>query len=276
MLSTRVCVLVLTLPAASCLSTLIGSRWRIKLDLGLEPGSWMPNTIEGWGASGSRCIVNVDVEFDADAAETSEELVGPAKQTRVLTALNASSIVTLQGEQQVTFTSGGWCVQRRIGWKDDEEGELRFWLDCESGCTRGDVSVPVGERIFFCTSCFDDANGVKTLVAQQKETTEKLAVAEAQVEQDAKDDANEGLLAKALNMRQKINRQEELQVLGWKKAFFERELPDLGIDQRPAHITPGSLSLQRSRGVGPFARASYHILGRFSAEPVAFGAAEWR
>ena len=128
----------------------------------------MPNTIEGWGASGGRCIVNVDVSFDEKAAGRSEELVGPEDMTRSLTAGSASSIVTTRGEEQIQFASGGWCVQRTMFGKPEDQGELRFWLDCVSGASRGDVSVPANERLYFCTQVFDDAKGLaQALKAKQ-------------------------------------------------------------------------------------------------------------
>ena len=42
------------------------------------------------------------------------------------------------------------------------------------GCQRGDVSVPAGERIFFCTSVWDDAAGLKAMAAERVEVAEKL------------------------------------------------------------------------------------------------------
>ena len=164
-------------------STLLGTSWRLKLDVGLEPGSWMPKKIDGWGASGARLLVDALVDFEASPAGESEELVGPLDQTRLLTARGGSKIVTFEGEQEVSFESGGWCVQRPLLSKPaEQEGLLRFWLDCPSGCAKNDVSVPRGERIFFSTGAWDDADGVQDLRAKASAAAAQLSALESEDE----------------------------------------------------------------------------------------------
>ena len=253
-------------------STLTGTDWQIKLNLGLEDGSWMPNTIEGWGASGGRAIVNVHCTFLADAAGEGEELVGPASQTRVLKAQGASTIVTAKGEEQVVFNSGGWCVQRPMGARPESEGELRFWLDCESGVTRGDVTVPVGERLFFCTSVWDDSDGLEQLALEKANAEEKLAEmitgSEEEEERGASSLEAIPLLGDALALRRRVLLQEEQMRARERSKYFERCLPLLGDDDRPAQLAPqGVISLKRTRGQGPFTKSAFHILGKFTGEP---------
>ena len=164
-------------------STLLGTSWRLKLDVGLEPGSWMPKKIDGWGASGARLLVDALVDFEASPAGESEELVGPLDQTRLLAARGGSKIVTFEGEQEVSFESGGWCVQRPLLSKPaEQEGLLRFWLDCPSGCAKNDVSVPSGERIFFSTGVWDDADGVQDLRAKASAAAAQLSALESEEE----------------------------------------------------------------------------------------------
>ena len=164
-------------------STLLGTSWRLKLDVGLEPGSWMPKKIDGWGASGARVLVDALVDFEASPVGESEELVGPLDQTRTLTARGGGKIVTFEGEQEVSFESGGWCVQRPLLSKSTEqEGLLRFWLDCPSGCAKNDVSVPPGERLFFSTGVWDDADGVQDLRAKATATAAQLSALESEEE----------------------------------------------------------------------------------------------
>ena len=164
-------------------STLLGTSWRLKLDVGLEPGSWMPKKIDGWGASGARLLVDALVDFEASPAGEGEELVGPLDQTRLLTARGGSKIVTFEGEQEVSFESGGWCVQRPLLSKPaEQEGLLRFWLDCPSGCAKNDVSVPPGERLFFSTGVWDDADGVQDLRAKASATAAQLSALESEEE----------------------------------------------------------------------------------------------
>ena len=161
-------------------------------------------------------------------------------------------------------------MQRTFGSKPDDEGELRFWLDCDSGCARGDVSVPTGERLFFCTSVWDDAAGLAAFVDEKARVEAQLSAA-----QQPDDSAAEGgwldrvpLLGDALAFRKRIEESEELDGLLRRRDYFERYLPDLGTDERPAQIATGSVSLKRARAGGlGFAGNAYHVLGQFSAQP---------
>ena len=173
-------MITLTLSVATpsaALSTLASSRWRLKLNFGLEDGSWMPKTVDGWGESGARLLVTTDVAFEdgivvrpRDASGRSvdgETLVGPPGDTRVLRVLQTSSVVTERGEEQVAFGDGGWCVQRPFGRPEDEEGRLGMYLDCTSGCSKRDVAIEAGTRVFFTGAVWDDAEGLRTLAAQR-------------------------------------------------------------------------------------------------------------
>ena len=75
----RLVLLVLHTSSAAAMSTLIGSRWQLKLDIGLEPGSYLARS--DWGASGGRLRFNVDVDFEDTPSTVSEELVGPLSGT---------------------------------------------------------------------------------------------------------------------------------------------------------------------------------------------------
>ena len=185
-------MITLTLVATptAALSTLASSRWRLKLNFGLEDGSWMPKTVDGWGESGARLLVTTDVAFEdgivvrpRDASGRSvdgETLVGPPGDTRVLRVLQTSSVVTERGEEAVAFGDGGWCVQRPFGRPADEEGRLGMYLDCTSGCAKRDVAIVPGTRVFFTGAVWDDAKGLRTLAAQRDELQAALKAIEAQ------------------------------------------------------------------------------------------------
>ena len=59
-------------------SALTGSSWRLRLDVGRQPGSAMPAE---WAASGARLSLTLDVRFNEEEAPSSmeERLLGPAK-----------------------------------------------------------------------------------------------------------------------------------------------------------------------------------------------------
>ena len=66
-------------------SALVGTKTKLKVDIGREKGTWMPSD---WASSGARLQVNVEVEFTNDAVVTNDdavdEFVGSASSTRVL------------------------------------------------------------------------------------------------------------------------------------------------------------------------------------------------
>ena len=167
------------------------------------------------------------------------------------------------------------CVQRTVFAKPDEQGELRMWLDCTSGLKRGDISVPAGERVYLCTQCWDDAEGLKELLRYKSEVDAEVAGSAAGAANSRGDDDADQLwdkvpmLGEALKWRRRYEEQEAALTLKQKAAYVAQNFPDLGDDARPAQIAPqGTLSLKRTRGAGPFAKSSYHILGTFSVEPL--------
>lgn len=232
----------------------------------------------GWGASEGRLILNTIVKFEEGIATEAEELVGPAKNTRVISAKGgAATFVSFEGAQEVTFTSGGWCVQRTLGADKESEGLLRFWLDCPSGATKGDVTIDAGERIFFSTGVYDDAAELKRLAEQRDALATSEADAEAQRRKLQKEADEGNLLAKVAAFRAKVTAEDERMTLRYQRQFFER-LPGLGLGPAAITVGPGQcgLSVKRQSGSpGLFGRSSvYHILGRYEMEPLLHGEEE--
>ena len=264
---------------SAALSTLASSRWRLKLNFGLEDGSWMPKTVDGWGESGARLLVTTDVAFEdgivvrpRDASGRSvdgETLVGPPGDTRVLRVLQTSSVVTERGEEAVAFGDGGWCVQRPFGRPADEEGRLGMYLDCTSGCSKRDVAIAAGTRVFFTGAVWDDAKGLRTLAAQLDELRAALKAREAQRADAAEPAGLEALplVGGAFAARRMFAEAEEMQVLKSKQRFFEQYFPNGVADGAAAHFEPrGTMSLKVTNGAGIMATTSYHVLGTYSAE----------
>lgn len=262
-------LLVVALLPLGYTSTLCGTSWRVTLDVGLERGSWMPKNVEGWGASGTRLVVSTLVDFKEAPAQQGEELVGPQRQTQILTARGGGKIVTFEGEQAVTFESGGWCVQRPFGANaDSDEGLLRFWLDCTTGCTKSDVSVLPGERIFFSTGTWDSAAGLEKLRADRAATEETLRTLEEAEAKGEPQDEDFWSNFPGVALRRGVARQQQLDLLRSRQSYFESWS---GLDKGQVALMAkrGSMSLKRQRGSGMLARTvgtEYHILGTFKAE----------
>jgi len=252
-----------------------------------------------WGSSGARLLLDAVVAFDASASAEGEELVGPKGQTRVLRVSGASgSIINFEGRQEVIFKSGGWCVQRSYGSKAEDEGALRFWLDCESGAERGDVSVERGERLFFTTSVWDDRDGLAKLAKAAEENGAKLkevkrkqqlrrerttdTAAKTYAGNGGDDDNNKSKVDQLLGMlpamlpglqklsdfREAVAQEEERTRLEAQQSSFRR-IPSLTKDNAPAAIEKGGISVKRessSAGALGGGKLVYHVLGSFEME----------
>ena len=231
----------------------------------------MPKIVDGWGASGARVLVDAHVQFAADQASESEVLVGPLETTRVLTAQGGGRIVTFEGEQVMTFKSGGWCVQRPLFSKPtQDEGLLRFWLDCPSGCAKNDVSVPPGERLFFSTGVWDSTDAMRAQRAKAVTCAENLKALEAE---GAEGGSNGGDLLTKIPVfgpvRRQVLREEKLAALRRSQAYYA-SFPGLDAEGMPALIaTKGSLSLKSEPSAAArWKPRGYIYLGKFDAEPL--------
>ena len=87
---------------------LIGSRWKLTLDIGRERGTWMP---PGWGASGRRILVPIAVEL------REEGVVEP---------------IAVGAFLPMTLSAGKWRL----------EGDALKFDVAMSGMTRGDIELP--------------------------------------------------------------------------------------------------------------------------------------
>jgi len=68
-------------------SLLTNTKWKVRLDIGLQPGTWMPKRFPGWAESGARLVVDADIEFTDDllpSNKRSEQLVGPRDRTGIV------------------------------------------------------------------------------------------------------------------------------------------------------------------------------------------------
>ena len=140
----------LTLNAFSC---------RVTLNIGREPGTWMP---DDWAASGARMSLPLDVTFSDEPVECTEpnflqnrdvklpSLPGEGSSTSRLQC-SGGSFVGAQGEVVVKADGGAWSAQ-----PTGQCGEhlLRFYLDFPEGAARNDVSLPAG-RLYFSSACWD-------------------------------------------------------------------------------------------------------------------------
>ncbi|KAL3904833.1 MAG: hypothetical protein SGARI_004740, partial [Bacillariaceae sp.] len=80
------------------------TEWKLTLDVGLQPGTWMPKRYPGWAESGARLGLDVQVKFTSMPAPTAESLVGPLTETyQILVTSPPCTFVSLEGQQTAEF-----------------------------------------------------------------------------------------------------------------------------------------------------------------------------
>eukprot|EP00568_Trieres_chinensis_P001655 CAMPEP_0183301350 /NCGR_PEP_ID=MMETSP0160_2-20130417/7498_1 /TAXON_ID=2839 ORGANISM="Odontella Sinensis, Strain Grunow 1884" /NCGR_SAMPLE_ID=MMETSP0160_2 /ASSEMBLY_ACC=CAM_ASM_000250 /LENGTH=295 /DNA_ID=CAMNT_0025463949 /DNA_START=19 /DNA_END=906 /DNA_ORIENTATION=- len=255
-------------------SSLTSTRWKLRLDVGLQPGSWMPKRFPGWAESGARLGLDVEVQFTNRPSATREVLVGPKDSTFELQVCSpTSTFVSERGQETVNFTDGGWCIQRpnnsvknAQGSLVKPEGLLRFWLDCPTGAKRQDVEIRQNTRIFFTTGVWDDP---EVVMAQDAEYQAVLKQLQELVDQARSDKAKErsNFFEELQTFRKMVGDSKEFDLLKSRKEDLECALPPVGSAVSPngVQIAPsGSLVIKGNSIPDWLPGSEYLILGTFS------------
>ena len=270
------------------------TKWRVRLDVGLQPGTWMPKRYPGWAESGGRLVVDADIEFTDDLLPEhlrGEPLVGPKDETGIVKVnhlghdkdtkepYNPSTFVSEKGTQTVRFTDGGWCIRRpqtdvrnAEGSKVQPGGILGFWLDCESGAVRRDVEIFPNTRIFFTTGVWDDPAGVQALEEEYRVAVDELHAIEERTRAARSADAeqNKNFFDQLKDVRTMFVDAEEYDKLKLRKEKLERRSPPKssakaknGVKMAPN----GSLVIKGNPNMPDWMPTTeYLILGTFSSK----------
>jgi len=185
-------------------SSLVDTQWDLKLDVGLQPGTWMPKRFPGWAESGARLgLGDIKVQFTNIPSKQGETLLGPLAETYQLDLVSPiCTFVGRNGVQQVEFApTGGWCIQRPTGNVRNAagstvkpEGLLRFWLDCKSGAKRQDVEIFPNTRIFCTTGVWDDPEGLKAQKEEYERVVQELDEIQEKTRQKKKEGKDQNVL----------------------------------------------------------------------------------
>jgi len=277
-------------------SMLTTTKWRVRLDVGLQPGTWMPKRYPGWAESGARLVVDADIEFTDDLLPKqlrAEPLVGPKDETGIVkvnhlgsntksdgsddSTYNPSTFVSEKGTQTVTFTDGGWCIKRpqvdvknAEGQKVQPGGILGFWLDCESGASRRDVEIFPKTRIFFTTGVWDDPAGLTALEDEYKVALADLTAIEERTRASRADAENKNWFDQVKDVRTMFTDADEYDKLRNRKERLERQSPPKSSTQAKngVKMAPnGSLVVKGNQNMPDWMPTSeYLILGTFSSK----------
>lgn len=259
-----------------CLSPLVGTQWKLNLDVGLQPGTWMPKRFPGWAESGARLGLGLEVEFSDQKSNQRESLVGPKEDTYELVVTSPQcTYVSERGQETVTFTSGGWCIQRpkdvirnAAGSLVQPEGLLKFWLDCPTGAKRRDVEIREGTRIFFTTGVWDcdDPNVMKAQDKEYRNTLAQLEELTNDTIEVRKESEDTNMLQNIKSFGDLVGKSKEFDRLKSLKEKYERELPPIGtsVASNGVQIAPtGSLVIKGNSIPDWLPGSEYLILGKF-------------
>jgi len=125
------------------------TRWRVNLNIGREPGTWMP---QDWGVSGERLYLNLELEFSNEQLYEREEFLNGISGTKVLKAVHNEAYLSptlKEGGRQVRVKNGGWRVAPGEG--PVGTTVLRFYVELEEQTQHNgsDVYAPAGR--IYCT-----------------------------------------------------------------------------------------------------------------------------
>jgi hypothetical protein len=215
---------------------LVDTEWKLQLDIGLEPGTWMPKRYPGWAESGARLGLSVSIQFAKAQSTTAESLVGPLMETyQLIVTSPQATFVSVDGQQTVDFNwIGGWCIQRpeatvrnAQGSLVKPEGLLRFWLDCQSGAKRQDVEIPPGTRIFFTTGLWESPSVVKTQEKEYETLLKEIKELAEQAKKKKEQAKDQNILQYLGTLRDLVGFSQQYDILTARRDAYERALPPL-------------------------------------------------
>lgn len=250
------------------LKLLDGTRWRLMLNIGREPGTWMPKT---WGISGDRLYLNLELEFTPGQLYEQEDFFNGVSGSKVLNVIhNEANLAPCmqEGGRRVRVKNGGWRVVPGEG--PMGTAVLRFFFDVEEETRhRGsDVYLPSGR--VYCT-CGYFPMGARSNAdggLSKREELEK-EVHELELEYQGLQNANDGddnlfSLTKLKRAKDMMDIRRAATELG--KAIQqermrepERSLLRLSQDQSVGLTREGGICCKKQKGVA----LEYHILGKF-------------
>ena len=129
--------------ASKAAASLSGFECVMTLNIGREPGTWMP---QEWASSGARLSLPLKMYFDnaeVDLGFPGEEALEGRYARRL--RCDGGSFVGAQGEVKVQPTGGAW-IAKATG--QPGVSSLRFYVDFPEEARRNDVTLPAG-RVFF-------------------------------------------------------------------------------------------------------------------------------
>lgn len=249
-----------------------GTRWKVSLSIGREPGTWMPST---WGKSGSRINVSFVMDFTpSQLYDRDDFLRGSYAGCKVLHVVNNQATLgptVSEGARTYPVTDGGWRIIKGEGPMGTDL--LRFYVEFNERVAHsgGDVDVPKG-RVYCSCGYFPFAEGGGGDGSAREAFTKELTIIE---ERTAALRTKRAEITNPFNF-EGINLSREIFRLNQQAEMINGKLMVASIrepDRRLLRFSKGGdVGLTKEGGVciqvnkGP--AIEYHILGRFGIASV--------
>ena len=135
--------------------TMNNMETQLTLNIGREPGTWMPKE---WGASGARLSLPMKVRFAEEVVDVGfpgEETLGTSRFARKVYC-EGGSFIGADGETFVKATGGAWATESS---GIPGASTLNFFIDFPEAAERNDVSLPEG-RVFFSGAVWESKDAL--------------------------------------------------------------------------------------------------------------------
>lgn len=245
--------------------------WKIMLNVGREPGTWMPKT---WGISGERLLLQLQVQFRPDRlVEREDFLGGGAGSGGVCHVIQNDAVFgpsMTESAKHVRFRDGGWRIGRGEGPLGTDV--LRFYVDLEEKVERGDVYCPAG-RVYCTCGYFDVSHRGHSRKVDAQRKLDDLADKYNNI-LDEMNEEGAFSLKRMLLWKGMVQCQADIDKTNRMMNDLKVMEPDLSLLRLSRKRDIG---LTREGGVcckvqkGPAGFYEYHILGRFEAASVEHG-----
>jgi len=251
------------------LELLDDTHWKIALNIGREPGTWMPKT---WGISGERLLINLEVCFTKDRLYEREDFLGSDENARICHVIDQQCMVgptMSEGSRTFVVKDGGYRICKNDGPLGTDL--LRFYVDVQEVIqhTGSDVYCPKG-RVYCTCGFFPENRG--TLANKKLHIRRELQDLELEIQnlQEAID--------KTTNWMKKMSLMKQLfQLTNLKKTDLDRQLLNAQVTEPDTALLRFSrkkdVALTKEGGVcckvkKEAGRYEYHILGKFGVGAV--------
>jgi hypothetical protein len=250
------------------LKLLDGTRWRLMLNVGREPGTWMPKT---WGASGDRLYLNLEIEFMEEHLYERDDFFNGVSGSKVLHIVHNEGTLApsmMEGGRRVRIRDGGWRVVPNEGPLGTTVLRFFFDLDEETRHQGSDVYLPSGR--IYCTCGYFPMTGRRG--AHVGESTKEILEKELrELEAQHRKLHNQMELDDSFFSLDKLKRAKEIidirmeadkigkAILDARVREPDRSLLRLSQDQSVGLTREGGVCCKKHKGVA----VEYHILGHF-------------